>query len=47
MDKKKLILTIITFILFIIVFILASMLFHKYIIKTNFEEEVLSFARKK
>ncbi len=47
MDKKKLILTIITFILFIIVFILAWMLFNRFVIKTSFEKEVLSFARKK
>ena len=47
MDKKKIVLTIITFILFIIVFILAYMLFNKYVIKTTFEKEVLSFARKK
>ena len=47
MDKKKIILTIITFILFVIVFILASMLFHKYVVKTNFEEDAISFARKK
>ena len=46
MDKKKIVLTIITFILLIIVFILASMLFHKYVIKTSFEEESLSFAQK-
>ncbi len=47
MDKKKIVLTIITFILFIIVIILATMLLHKYVIKTNFEEEAVSFARKK
>ena len=46
MDKKKLILTIITFILFIIVFILASLLFNKYVLKNNFEKDILSFAEK-
>ena len=44
MDRKKIILTIITFILFIIVFILASMLFNKYVLKKEFEENILSFA---
>ena len=46
MDKKKLILTIITFILFIIVFILASLLFNKYVLKNGFEKDILSFAEK-
>lgn len=49
MDKKKIILTIITiitFILFIIVFILAYMLLNKYVLKNNFEEDVVSFAEK-
>ena len=46
MDKKKLILTIITFILFIIVFILASLLFNKYVLKNDFEKDILSFAEK-
>lgn len=46
MDKKKKILTVITFILFIIVFILAYLLFQKYVLKSNFEKEVLPFASK-
>lgn len=46
MDKKKLILTIITFTLSIIVFILGSMLFNKYFLKSRFENNVLSFAEK-
>ena len=46
MDKKKKILTIIIFILFIIVFILAYLLFQKYVIKSNFEKEILPFANK-
>lgn len=46
MDKKKKILTIITFILFIIVFILAYLLFQKYVIKSNFEKDILPFANK-
>lgn len=46
MDKKKKILTIIIFILFIIVFILAYLLFQKYVLKSNFEKEILPFANK-
>ena len=46
MDKKKITLTIITFVLFIIVIILAYMLFNKYVLKNNFEENILSFAEK-
>ena len=46
MNKKKLILIFIIFILFVIVFILAFMLFDKYVLKTNFEKDVLSFAEK-
>ncbi len=46
MDKKKKILTIIVFILFIIVFILAYLLFQKYVIKSNFEKDILPFANK-
>lgn len=46
MDKKKKILTIIVFILFIIVFILAYLLFQKYVLKSNFEKEILPFANK-
>lgn len=46
MDKKKKILTIIVLILFIIVFILAYLLFQKYVLKSNFEKEILPFANK-
>ncbi len=46
MDKKKKILTIIVFMLFIIVFVLAYLLFQKYVIKSNFEREILPFANK-
>ena len=46
MDKKKLILTIITVILFLIVFFLAYLLFNKYVLKKNFEEDILPFANK-
>jgi len=46
MEKKKKILTIIVFILFIIVFVLACLLFQKYVIKSNFERDVLTFANK-
>ena len=46
MDKKKFILTIITLILFIIVFVLGCMLFNKYVLKNAFEEKFLSFAEK-
>lgn len=46
MDKKKKILTIIVFVLFIIVFILAFLLFQKYVLKSNFEKEILPFANK-
>lgn len=46
MDKKKLILTIIVVILFIVVFFLAYLLFNKYVLKKNFESNVLSFANK-
>ncbi len=46
MDKKKKILTIIVFILFILVFILAYLLFQKYVIKSNFEKDILPFANK-
>lgn len=46
MDKKKKILTIIVFILFIIVFILAYLLFQKYVLKSNFEKDILPFANK-
>lgn len=46
MDKKKLFLTIITIILFIVVFFLAFLLFNKYVLKSNFENDILSFANK-
>ena len=46
MDKKKKILTIIVFILFIIVFILAYLLLQRYVIKGNFERDILPFANK-
>lgn len=46
MDRKKKILTIIVFVLFVIVFILAYLLFQKYVIKINFEKDILPFANK-
>ena len=46
MDKKKLILIIIVIILLIIVFGLAYLLFQKYVLKQNFENDILSFASK-
>ena len=46
MDKKKKILIIIIFVLFILVFILAYLLFQKYVLKSNFEKEILPFANK-
>ena len=46
MDKKKKILIITIFVLFIIVFILAYLLFQKYVLKSNFEKEILPFANK-
>lgn len=46
MDRKKKILTIVVFILFIIVFVLAYLLFQRYVIKSNFEREILPFANK-
>lgn len=46
MDKKKKILTIIVFILFIIVLVLSYLLFQKYVIKSNFERHILPFANK-
>lgn len=46
MDKKKIILTTITIILLIIDFFLAYLLFDKYVLKTNFENDILSFANK-
>lgn len=46
MDKKKVALTVITIILFIFVFFLAYLLFQKYVLKRNFESDILSFANK-
>ena len=46
MDKKKLILTIITVILFIVVIFLGYLLFNKYVLKKNFEENIMLFADK-
>ena len=46
MDKKKKLLTIIVFLLFIIVFVLAFLLFQKYVVKSNFEKDILPFANK-
>ena len=46
MDKKKLILTAITIIIFIIDLFLAYLLFNKYFLKINFENDILSFANK-
>lgn len=45
MNKKK-VLTIIVFILFFVVFVLAYLLFQKYVIKSNFERDILPFANK-
>ncbi|MCI8383854.1 MAG: hypothetical protein HFJ33_03175 [Clostridia bacterium] len=46
MNTKKKVLTIIVFILFVIVFVLAYFLFQKYVIKSNFERDILPFANK-
>ena len=46
MDKKKIILSIIVTILFLIELVLAYLLFQKYILKKNFETDILSFANK-
>ena len=46
MDKKKKILIIIVFILFFIVFILSFLLVQKYVLKINFENDILQFANK-
>ena len=45
-DNKKIILCIIIFLLFIIVFFLSFLLFKKYVVKTNFENEILTFGEK-
>ena len=46
MDKKKIILTIITIFLFILSIFLGYLLFNKYFVKKNFEKDILSFANK-
>lgn len=46
MDKKKIVLTVITVILLLVVFFLAYLLFQNYVLKINFEKEVLPFAEK-
>ena len=46
MEKSKIILTMITIILISIVIILAFFVFQKYILKKNFEEDILRFADK-
>lgn len=46
LDKKKIILTIITIILFIIVLALCYLLLYKYVLKRNFENSALDFSDK-
>ena len=46
MDKKKIILTTITMLLFVLVLFLAYLLFNKYVLKRNFEDGILPFANK-
>lgn len=46
MDKKKKVITIIVLLLLIMVLILTYLLFQKYVIKSNFERHILSFANK-
>lgn len=46
MDRKKIILTTITMILFVLVIFLAYLLFNKYVLKRNFEDGILPFANK-
>lgn len=46
MDKKKKILTVIVFLLLIFVVILAYLSSQKYVIKSNFERDILAFANK-
>ena len=46
LDKKKVILTLVTIILLIIVFVLCYLLFYKYVLKRNFENSVLDFSNK-
>lgn len=45
-DRKKLILTIITILLFIVVFLLCYLIFYKYVLKKNFENSILDFSSK-
>ena len=44
--SKKFILSIITIILFLLVFALSNMVFHKYLLKRNFENSVIPFSSK-
>ena len=46
MDKKKILLTFIVIFLFIILMFLASLLFRKYVLKYNFENDILEFSNK-
>ena len=46
MDKKKIILSVIIIILLIILIFLGYLLINKYIIKTNFENQIVGFANK-
>lgn len=46
MNKKKIILTIVAVFLFILVIFLGYLLLNKYVLKKNFEEDILSFANK-
>lgn len=46
MDKKKKILAVIVFLLLIFVVIFAYLLSQKYVIKSNFERDILAFANK-
>ena len=46
MNKKKTVLIIITAILFLIVLFLSCLVFNKYVLKRNFENNILSFADK-
>lgn len=46
MNKKKKIFTGIVLLLFIVVFFLAYLLFQKYVLKSNFEKDILPFASK-
>jgi len=46
MDKKKNILTVIVFLLLFLVIIITYLLSQKYVIKSNFERDILAFASK-